>query len=61
MIRVPRIRISGGLEYKFLYILRINHLFVFLFKKETSKFCISIWLLPAASAIGLTDQGEQIA
>lgn len=50
VIRVSGICICRRLEYKFLYILRINHLFVFLFfffSKETSKICISRWLLPA--------------
>lgn len=52
MIRAPRICIYGRLEYKFPYILRINHLFVFLFIRATTENWASIWPLPAASDIG---------
>lgn len=59
MIRAPRICIYGRLEYKFPYILRINHLFVFLFIRATTKNWVSIWQLPAARDIGTTAKNEQ--
>lgn len=59
MIRVPRKCIYGRLEYKFLYVLRINHLFVFLFLKKQVKFVFQYGCFLSTSDIGITEQSEQ--
>lgn len=59
MIRVPRIYIYGRLEYKFLYILRINHLFVFLFLKKQVKFVFQYGCFLLTSDIEIIEQREQ--
>lgn len=59
MIRVPRIYIYGRLEYKFLYILRINHLFVFLFLKKQVKFVFQYGCFLPTSDIEIIEQREQ--
>lgn len=62
MIRVPRTGIYGRLEYKFLYILRINHLFVFLFLfflKNQVKFVFQYGCFLPTRDIEITEQREQ--
>lgn len=62
MIRVFGICICGRLEYKFLYILRINHLFVFLFLflKKQVKFVSQYGCFLPTSDIEIIEQREQI-
>lgn len=56
MIRVPRICFYRHLEYKFLYILRINQLFIFLKKKAEFVFQYDCFL--PTSDIEITEQRE---